>query len=516
MSINKGINVKLNIQPVFGALIHEYVFEGPCRFGTGDQLTKPFDQMVSAESFKTFCTTVSEYFSNPCFNVLPPIYFERDESFVMRGETVNEMTKSASEADVYLIGSSGRIYDFVLALGETTKKPIVSVQFCCSNTMNIAMLRARGLEGYCFTTWEETVRHMRVERVRKVLKTTNVLLASRGNSTISMASSSDSFVNLDDVTKHIGPHFRYVDIHELIDQISIVDANSNHTLPSRVGVNVNEDDLKSIEAQAEELVSGCCDCAIDKSYVKNSLKAYTGVKKMLEFNECSAFSAPCPEACATTRLNKERFTFCFTHSLLNEEGIPSACEYDIPGLLSMLMLSNFSMSAPYLGNTVCVTLKEDNLTPLFNFIPANGIETKIPEIPEDDRKNLMITFHSVPNRKMHGFDDDTAPYGLRPFTGSLWGATMRYNFARDKGQKITVARFGPDAKTLFVARGTIVGSVGHDLNGCTQGVLYTVENRADFFSKQCSFGNHMPLVYGDWLDEVVELGEMLGLKVVTA
>ena len=182
----------------------------------------------------------------------------------------------------------------------------------------------------------------------------------------------------------------------------------------------------------------------------------------------------------------------------------------------MLMLSNFSMSAPYLGNTVSVTLKEDGVTPLYPFIPANGIEHILPSIPAETRKNLMVTFHSVPNRRLHGFDQEPAPYSLRPFTGSQWGTTMRYDFNRDAGQHITVARFGPDAKSLFVARGKIVASVGHNLDGCTQGVIYEVADREDFFKKQCDFGNHMPLVYGDHFDDVVQLGHLLGLRVVTA
>ena len=33
MAIQKAANVKLVIQPVIGIMVHEYVFEGPCRFG---------------------------------------------------------------------------------------------------------------------------------------------------------------------------------------------------------------------------------------------------------------------------------------------------------------------------------------------------------------------------------------------------------------------------------------------------------------------------------------------------
>ena len=38
-------SIKLNVQPVTISIYHEYVFEGPCRFGEGEQLTKDYDLM---------------------------------------------------------------------------------------------------------------------------------------------------------------------------------------------------------------------------------------------------------------------------------------------------------------------------------------------------------------------------------------------------------------------------------------------------------------------------------------
>ena len=49
MAIQKAANVKLVIQPVIGIMVHEYVFEGPCRFGEGDTLTLEFDRDISGK-----------------------------------------------------------------------------------------------------------------------------------------------------------------------------------------------------------------------------------------------------------------------------------------------------------------------------------------------------------------------------------------------------------------------------------------------------------------------------------
>ena len=48
------------------------------------------------------------------------------------------------------------------------------------------------------------------------------------------------------------------------------------------------------------------------------------------------------------------------------------------------------------------------------------------------------------------------------------------------------------------------------------GVFFTVKDSKDFFRKQAAVGNHMPLIYGDFEDQIIELGELLGLEIVQA
>ena len=50
--ITRGMDVTLNVQPVFVALIHEYVYEGPCRFAPPEILTKEFDLLNKGKIFK--------------------------------------------------------------------------------------------------------------------------------------------------------------------------------------------------------------------------------------------------------------------------------------------------------------------------------------------------------------------------------------------------------------------------------------------------------------------------------
>ena len=51
MAIKKHEDIRLNVKPMFLTLYHEYVFEGPCRFGEGMQLEKEFDLHMAAEKW---------------------------------------------------------------------------------------------------------------------------------------------------------------------------------------------------------------------------------------------------------------------------------------------------------------------------------------------------------------------------------------------------------------------------------------------------------------------------------
>ena len=52
--IKKGIEIALNVRPIYIGLVHQYVFEGPCRFGKGEELTPEYDMMANAQFNKDF------------------------------------------------------------------------------------------------------------------------------------------------------------------------------------------------------------------------------------------------------------------------------------------------------------------------------------------------------------------------------------------------------------------------------------------------------------------------------
>ena len=97
-----------------------------------------------------------------------------------------------------------------------------------------------------------------------------------------------------------------------------------------------------------------------RDMVKKSVEAHWGIQKFLDYFECNCFTAPCPDLCATRRLNEKQFTMCLNHSLNNEQGIPSACEYDLGALISKLMLQAIGRRPSYMGNCFTSPIRARN------------------------------------------------------------------------------------------------------------------------------------------------------------
>lgn len=514
--MKRAKDIKLVIQPVQCELIHEYVFEGPCRFGSGDELTTDFDRMNAAEGFKQFQEKIGEYITCDDFEILTPIECEITEAFEITSQMIELVTATSDKIDCYLFNSVGRAYPIITATAAITKKPIILCPKCCGNTQMPAHLRSRGFECESPLRWEELRDIFNAYRVKKVLKCSKALLLTRGFTNGAPVSCPDGFLNLDVVTEKFGTQFAFLNIHEFIDQSIPRDCTQNTTKPGVRCLNLTAADMDEISAYADSLIANAIECTMSKEDIVHTLRFYKTAKKQLEHYECNCFTCPCPEMCATRRLNEQKYTPCLTHSIFNGEGIPSACEYDVPGLLSQIILSTYAHAGSYLGNTTVVPLENDNITPVLKTNPENGLAEKVKEFDDATRKHLVFMFHASMNIRLKGYDAPAMEYSIHPYTGSKWGATFRYDFAQDIGQVVTMARISPDASKIFVAKGEIVGSIGHDLDGCTQGVMFKVADNEDFYKKQCDFGNHIPIVYGDYVESIVKLAELLGLGVVTA
>ncbi len=503
--IRNCLEVKLNIQPVCFGLVHRYYYEGPCRFAKGDALTCEYDCIASQTVFDAFKQDCAEQM--PEFvNLLEPLYFECHDDWVMPEAMFEEMTKNVGEVDAYLINTGIAREIPVIELAERTRKPILfdpNISFAITG-LN-APIRSRGLEAYAECTWSGLAKRMRVLWVRKALQKANILVGVRYNSNTSKALN-DSFTSLADVTRVFGTHFRYMNMHEILDCMEPLTDKGNYTTPGRLDTpNLTQEEIKEAEKLADELLSGADDVHISREDMITSCKAHVLVKKLLDLHDCCGFSIPCPDLCSTTRINDMKFTFCLNHSLLTEMGIPSTCDFDINSLMAMIILTMMTENAPFLGNAGPIIVENEQIRPY----PRLRIELD----PEEDIHNLYRTDHSTHIRKLHGIKGDTSRYGVRHFAlDQKFGAVLRYRFAEDKGQVITMCRFSPDCKKMLIGKGTIVGGGGYEDNNCNGFVIYRVADQKKFYQAHAYVGNHIPLVYGDCVEELVMLAEALGLE----
>lgn len=512
--IEKAEDIKLNVQPVYFGMRHLCVYEGPCRSGAGDQLTTEFDDIRNAAGWEEFKEDMDKRLPKELFNVMKPLKCIRTDDWEIKETWWDEMKATTAEADIYLfhpnIGTDGMVLEFM----ERFNKPCTiepETVYPCSGPALCAAVRARN-KNYdfdAFLTWEDLITHLKAIRARKVIGSFRLLCAPRLNSQVSM-SSVDTFSDQQYITEKLGVQFRFVNLHELLDQMRPAPEGGNATTPGRVSWNLTEEDMEKAEKMADEFIAGASSCEVEREYLLTSLYAYLTIVKTMDRLDCNGFTMPCPDSCSTRRLDERSFTPCFIHTILQRDGIPSACEYDAATAVTEQALIAMTGKRPYNGNVFSIFRYEGK------WPRAMGVAEKdIPKL-EENEGNLFSIHHSVPhNRMKNPFADE--PYVLRHFTQDRgFGPVMRYDFGKDEGQEITLCRIAPDGNTMFLAKATIVCNDGYEKDSCNGGFVFRVADRDDFYKKQKMAGNHLSCVYGDYIEDMKKLAEALDMEAVVA
>jgi L-fucose isomerase-like protein len=250
----------------------------------------------------------------------------------------------------------------------------------------------------------------------------------------------------------------------------------------------SEAELKDAKHMADIMFKNAAHNYLENKYVVKSMEFYNTIIRLMRKYDCNAFTIECFEFCSSRLPQEWTITPCLIHTMFKDLGIPSACEGDLGGLLSMHMLMSLSKKSSHLGNM---------------FYKENG---------------TMEINHSVPGIKMNGVDEPGLPYQLGRFVESGWGTKAVVDFMNNEEKTVTVARMNPTGTGLLVLKGKLVGSKGwdEDLRGCSVSafIVGSESNTADeFLRKQVDYGNHLVWVYGDYSDQLKKLGELLNVKV---
>jgi L-fucose isomerase-like protein len=489
MAIKKAIDYKLKVKPAYMQLIHTSAYEGPCRLGKGEQLTTEFDTKIGYQKFKTFKETLDKTYDKSYVEFMDPELITWTDEFILREAQMEKLTSAVGKADLFLF--DGVFHQFpAMEISENFKVP-VGVIGCCASTDGVAGLRNMDLEAYGYIDPTDANRQFKFMQVKQAMRNTRVLVILK-NDIVSKGVLS-TVTNLQKVTRDLGVKFTFINAEDLFQAMDAY----------------TPEQAKEAEDLAKDLNDNATDTNMSVENLTKSTKFYVVIKSLLEKYECNAFTMPCFEVCATRKFNDEyQCTPCLTHTLLKEQGIPSACESDINALLAMTVIMYLTRKAPHMGNThpFANEVKTDESTP-------SGLEL-IPEI--EGKKNIVSTWHAVQTRKMNGIDGPYDKYSLKSFTLSGWGATVRHDFSGDVGKEITLVRFHPNGKKMLAAKGTIVAGAGENTIGCSTGIYYTVKDSKDLFKKMLDFGHHYTWVYGDYIENLKELGDALNLEIVTA
>ena len=466
--MNEALNLKVKVKPVLPLLVHSGVYEGPCRVGDEKSLNPEFERSRAEEELKKFCKTLKSKLTKEA-ELLDPTIIEWGEDWVIPREELKKIDSISDGVDLFLIARSGLTQYPSIEIARRYRKPVAMLGQVASVDIS-AYLRARGMEGYAFIDFEELNHFISLLRVRKSLRQTRILIVSDGGMLpVGVVS---SVWNMEDVKSRFGIDYKCVPSNEVFEEMDKV-------LQS-----------KSEQKKAEEITDGLVKKAdrihMEKKYILQSVNFYLAVKNLMRRYGCNSFVIPCFELCVKRIPAERKVTFCLAHSLLKDEGFPSACEGDINVLLAMTLLMYLSRKSAFMGNSYML----------------------------DEKENIIALHHDVPGLKMKGLEESDLPYEIRNFTVGGWGATIRYDFSKDKGETVTLARFNPTATKLLVTKGKIVGCGGFDMVGCSLRAEIRVPDAVRLFHKEMDFGHHLAMVYGDYTEDLRDLGKIVGFEVI--
>lgn len=220
--------------------------------------------------------------------------------------------------------------------------------------------------------------------------------------------------------------------------------------------------------------------------VYNGARIHVALEDLLRREGAQAVSVGCLEVMYA----RQRAPFCFVLATLRDVGLPAGCESDAGATLTMLLLEYLAERPAYMGNLVRA----------------------------DPRQNLVSISHGCSPTRMLGRDQPAKPYRLvhshsaPPFSRDLTGGSgvTSYVDYGDRGQVVTVARLSHTLDALFAARGEIVDCRDTICDRTT--LTVRVADARDYVHK--TTGNHQVLIYGDFMDDLAGLCDVLGLELV--
>jgi len=476
-------NIKINVKPVYYALIHSGIWEGPCRYRGGGvgpekeriQYRTQFDNYV--KSFKSNLSQDAK--------MLEPVYYEFPEFVKIRRNDLKELEADKEEVDLYVVTGTNLSQYLATIIGDIYKKPVAAGDDVA------AYLGSKGLEGYVARDFGGLSNLISVLRARKAFQQTNMLIITDFG--IPGYPCRACVRDFEDLKNRLGIGTTIIRFKELSDERDRVMKSRNL--------------MEEIENRTNELIRNAQGIHIGREQLTGDVIFHFTVKNLMNKYNCNAFSIECFEFCGTRLPDRWKICPCLNHSLLKDEGYPSACEGDICALLAEIVLMGLTKKSALMGN-MNVTRKG---------VGRSWVTEQWVKGAETEGDKLWVG-HNVPGLKMLGFDKSDLPYEIRNFieakpTYPGWGGTLKIDFTKIKEKTVTIVGFGTLATEMLVTTGKVIGMRGFDNTGCTTGAIVEVQDARGYQRKSSRHGRHFAMTYGDCTQEIAHLANMLKIEV---
>jgi len=238
---------------------------------------------------------------------------------------------------------------------------------------------------------------------------------------------------------------------------------------------------------------------LERDAIFTQAKMYLAFKRLKKLYNVDIFANKCMPEMMHTRYGYG-YGGCLATCMLNEDGITTACEADVPAGLSMYILRLFTGTPVFFADIARANKPEKKLT-FFNCGTA-------PISLADKKKGIQV--YPIPGN----IADEAVPNEY--FIGKMKGGCI--SFELEIGRPVTMFRIGGNGDTLrfHVVRATtsqreIEGK--QDVASRWPGFGLTFKQDVDEILPN-TVGHHYSIVYGDYVEELRMLAEILGVKFV--
>lgn len=477
-----AMDVRVNIKPVFSNMVHTDIWEGPCRVGTPEELSPAYEVRTGKEQFKVWRQELENNIDPRYAQLLEPVYLEFDEKFVVPDAELDKLVPDQGQTDLYLI--TYRVPGI-----ERMGKPVTMIGAGPTPLDIVPYYIDIGVGGWFAHDYQEYNDMLRLLQVKKAVAHTKFMILSATEQVT--ATGNACLTDLVDLYQRYGirnNRLTFRAIFDLMDEM-VID--------------------EGMKDRAQTVFDNAIGSNIPVTTVQRDVKFYEAAKKLMETYDCNAFTISCKELCASRLPYKHKVTPCLCHSLLKDERIPSACEEDLGALLTMTFLMYLTRRSVHMGNSVLVARGSKTASqlgmPKLLFDPAQTFDRDVLEI-----------HHAVPPMKMAGYDRPDLPYRLGHFTHEGFGTKVQVDLCKDAPeQTMTLCRFDKHAHRMLVGRAKVLGCVFQETY-CSPVTYFDVEGGVRAFRQRQAnglYGNHLCMVYGDYVQDLQRLGEVAGFEV---